>query len=237
MQVASNWDEAEDSEDERKKAAAAAAAKAKADAAAAANKKSKAQRIEEHREANRQKKLADQLDADSDDEDDASRRARLRQSEQDSDMKHAEDLFGAAQGPTNRIKPVVIKDATSDTGTVDLAKIPLFKPATKTQFEALSEVLVPLLRASSDKPHYPLWLGGFCKQISADLPSAEIKKVASALTALGNEKMKEEKDKDKSGKKTKAAKTKVSAVIGRDAGRGGVDTESYDDGLGDDDFM
>ncbi|KIW30247.1 uncharacterized protein PV07_06004 [Cladophialophora immunda] len=238
--VADNWEEEEDSEAEREKAAKAAAAKAKADAEAAANKKSKAQRIEEHREANRRKR-AEELDEESSDEDEASRRARLRKSEQDSDLKHAQDLFAdAALDPKSRVAPnkaVIIEDKANPGQTIDLSQLPLFKPATKTQFDALSATLVPLLTAASSKPHYAIWLPTFVKQISAELPSAEIKKAASALTALSNEKMKEEKTQEKGGKKSKAAKTKSTLAATRDMGRGIADTTSYDDGLGDDDFM
>ncbi|KIX93789.1 uncharacterized protein Z520_10414 [Fonsecaea multimorphosa CBS 102226] len=240
--VADNWEEEEDSEAEREKAAKAAAAKAKADAEAAANKKSKAQRIEEHREANRRKRAEEEDEESSEEEEDeASRRARLRKSEQDSDLKHAQDLFAdAALDPKSRVAPtkaVVIEDKANPGQTIDLSQLPLFKPATKTQFDALSAVLVPLLTAASSKPHYAIWLPTFVKQIASELPSAEIKKAASALTALSNEKMKEEKEREKGGKKSKAAKTKSSLAATRDMGRGIADTTSYDDGLGDDDFM
>jgi translation initiation factor 3 subunit J len=143
-------------------------------------------------------------------------------------------------GPKSRTavnKAVIIEDKSVPGQTIDLSKYPLFNPATKGQFDALSATLVPLLTAASSKPHYPLWVTAFVKQICADLPSSEIKKAASALTALSNEKMKEEKDKEKGGKKSKAAKTKSSLAATRDMGRGVADTTSYDDGLGDDDFM
>jgi translation initiation factor 3 subunit J len=242
LQVADNWEEEEDSEAEREKAAKAAAAKAKADAEAAANKKPKSQRIEEHREANRRRRAEEEADGDSDEEEDeAEKRARLRQSEQDADLKHAQDLFAnAGMGPKSRTavnKAVIIEDKENPGQTIDLSKYPLFKPATKSQFDALSATLVPLLTAASSKPHYSIWISQFVKQICADLPSAEIKKAASALTALSNEKMKEEKEKEKGGKKSKAAKTKTTLAAGRDVGRGVADTTSYDDGLGDDDFM
>lgn len=178
-------------------------------------------------------------DVESSDEDEGDRRARLRKSEQDSDLKHAEDLFSAADGPKNRgTKAIVIENKEKPGEAIDLSGQALFKPATKSQFETLSDVLVPLLRASSSKPHYSLWVSNFCKQICADMPSAEIKKAASALTALSNEKMKEEKSADKGGKKSKAAKTKTTLAAGRDVGRGVADTTAYDeDGLDDGDFM
>lgn len=240
MQVADNWDEEEDSEVEREKAAKAAAAAAKAKAEAAANKKPKSQRVEEHREANRQRRAAE-MDDESSDEDEADKRARLRQTEQDSDLTHAQDLFAnAGLGPTRRStknKDVIIEDKANPGQTIDLSTISLFRPATKTQFDNLSKTLVPLLTAASSTPHYSIWLSSFVKQIAADLPSSEIKKAASALTALSNEKMKEEKLGEKTGKKSKAAKTKNTLAATRDMGRGMADTTSYEDGLEDDDFM
>lgn len=176
------------------------------------------------------------MDEESDDEDEADKRERLRQSEQDADLKHAEDLLAAGLGKTNRgSKAIVVENKDKPGEAIDLSSIPLFKPATKTQFEALSEVLVPLLRASSTKPHYAIWVNNFCKQITQDLPSAEIKKVASTVTALSNEKMKEEKQADKGGKKTKAQQTKTK-LAGVSRG-GATDTNAYDGGLEEDDFM
>ncbi|EHY52361.1 Translation initiation factor 3 subunit J component [Exophiala dermatitidis] len=239
--VADNWEEEEDSEAEREKAAKAAAAKAKADAEAAASKKSKAQRIEEHREANRRRRQAEQDEEDSD-EDEATRRLRLRQTEQEADLKHAQDLFAdVGLGPKTRSAPnkaVIVEDKENPGQTIDLSTLPLFRPGTKAQFDALSATLVPLLTAASSKPHYPIWVANFVKQICADLPSAEIKKAASGLTALSNEKLKEEKEREKGGKKSKAAKTKTTLAATRDMGRGVADTTSYDDdGFGEDDFM
>lgn len=172
-------------------------------------------------------------------EDEAAKRERLRQTEQDSDLKHAEDLFAAGMGPNKRgAKAIVIENKEKPGEAIDLSSIPLFNPATKTQFESLSEALVPLLRASSAKPHFAIWVSNFCKQITQDLPSTEIKKVASAITALSNEKLKAEKEADRSGKKSKAAKTKTTlAGAGRDMGRGMADTTAYDNALEEDDFM
>ena len=66
----------------------------------------------------------------------------------------------------------------------------------------------------------------FTKQIVKDLPSDQIKKIASGLTALSNEKMKEEKAAAKGGKKTKAAKNKAPLVATRDSSSR-ADTTSY----------
>jgi translation initiation factor 3 subunit J len=240
-QVADNWEEEEDSEAEREKAAKAAAAKAKADAEAAATKKSKSQRIEEHREEARRRRAAEEEETSSEDEDPAQKRARALQAEKDADLKNAQDLLAnVGMGPKTRSAPnkaLIIENKANPGQAIDLSTIPLFTPSTRSQFDALSAALVPLLTASSHKPHYSLWLQDFVKKICADLPSAEIKKAASGLTALSNEKLKEEKAQDKTGKKSKATKSKTTLAASRDVGRGIADTTSYDDGLGDDDFM
>lgn len=76
-----------------------------------------------------------------------------------------------------------------------------------------------------------MFMQEFTKQIVKDLPSEQIKKIASGLTTLSNEKMKEEKAAEKGGKKTKAAKSKATLVANRDISSK-ADTLSYgDDGI------
>ncbi|KAB8230691.1 Translation initiation factor 3 subunit J component [Aspergillus alliaceus] len=232
--VLDSWDAAEDSEVEREKAAKAAEAKAKADAEAAANKKSKAQRIQEHKEERR--KRAEEESSESD-EDDAEKRARLRRAQKEADLKHAEDLFGDIDLNRNRGAPkaIVISDSADPTQAIDLSAMPLFKPTTKDQFARLTSTLIPLLTPHSKKPQYALWTQEFTKQLVKELNSADVKKIASIMTTLSNEKMREERAADKGNKKTKAAKTKVSLVTSRDNKLDSYD--DGDDGLGDDDFM
>ena len=212
-----SWDAAEDSEDEVEKAKKVADAKVRADAEAAANKKSKSQRIEEKRMANMRKKMEEDDDTSSEDEDEAIKRERLRRTEQDSDLKHAEDLFGnIGVKDRNGPKAVVAADPSDPTSAVDLTSLPLFNPSTKDQFRQLRETLTPVLAANSRKAHYTIFMQEFTKQIVKDLPSDQIKKIASGLTTLSNEKMKEEKVAEKGGKKSKAAKTKATLVANRD---------------------
>lgn len=230
-----SWDAAEDSEVEREKAKKAAEAKAKAEAEAKLNHKSKSQRIEEKRQENMRRKLAEEDMSSDEDEDEAAKRARLRATEQESDLKHAEDLFGNI-GISNKrgaAKPVTIQagDSANPADAIDLSSLPIFNATTKDQFTQLRETLVPLLTNLTKKAQYTLFLQEFAKQIAKDLPSDQIKKVASGLTTLSNEKMKEEKAAEKGGKKTKAAKTKTSLAATRDiASR--ADTTAYDDDLG-----
>ncbi|KAK4697976.1 translation initiation factor 3 subunit J, partial [Lecanoromycetidae sp. Uapishka_2] len=236
--VLDSWDAAEDSEVEREKAKKAAEAKAKADAEAAANKKSKAQRIEEKRTAAMRKKNEEEDESSSEEEDAATKRARLRQTEQEADLKHAEDMFGniGINKSRSATKAVVVADPSDPTSAIDLSSLPLFNPSTKDQFLTLRETLTPLLTSNAQKGQYSLFMQEFTKQIVKDLPSEQIKKIASGLTTLSNEKMKEEKAAEKGGKKSKAAKSKATLVANRDTSFK-ADTTSYADADDDDDFM
>jgi translation initiation factor 3 subunit J len=170
--------------------------------------------------------------SDEDDEDDATRRRRLRETEINSDLAHAEDLFGGeVQVPNTRAvkKTVILTDSKDPMSTIDLATMPLFNPKTKEQFTKLRETLIPLIAANSKHAQYTLFMQEFTKQICKDLPSDQIKKIASGLTTLSNEKMKEEKAAEKGGKKKN---TKAKTVLKADktfASSRMVDTMAYDD--------
>merc|ERR1711939_586451 len=109
--VLDDWEAAEDSEVEREKAKKAEEAKAKAAAEAKANHKPKTKRIED-RIAERKRLAAEagETSEEDDDETEAERRARLRATEKDADLRHAEDLFGDLQVTNNRKanKPVTL---------------------------------------------------------------------------------------------------------------------------------
>ncbi|KAH6610946.1 hypothetical protein Trco_000966 [Trichoderma cornu-damae] len=223
--VLDSWDAAEDSEAEREKARKADEAKEKAAAAAAANKKPRAQRIAEH-QAERARLQAED-DDESEEEAEADRRERLRRTEQEADLKHAEDLFGSigiSDGRKANPSSTMIADPNNPSNLVNLANVPLFNPQTKLQFEKLRGVLAPLITANTKKAHYGLFLEEFSKELVKELNSDQIKKIASALTRASNEKLKEEKAGDK--KKTKAAKTKTSLVTNR---ANAADVSAYDD--------
>lgn len=236
--VLDSWDAVEDSDVEREKAKAVAERKAKADAEAAANKKSKSQRIAE-KLAEKARQLAENND-ESSEEDVSTRRERLQQIEQESDMAHAVELFGNI-GISNKRKVTtaantVQVDSNDPSSTVDLTLLPLFDPKTKQQFEVLRDTLVPVISKNFKEAHYVMFLQEFTKQLAKDLPSDHIKKISSTLTTLSNEKMKEEKQADKGGKKSKAAKTKVALVLSKNSSAT-PDVHAYDDEYADDDFM
>jgi translation initiation factor 3 subunit J len=134
--------------------------------------------------------------------------------------------IGISAGRAKSRPATVVVDANDPTKTVDISKLPLFQPKTKAQFETLRTSLTPLISANAKNAHYSLFLQDFTKALAKEMNSEQIKKLASSMTALGNEKMREEKAADKGGKKTKAAKTKTSLVTGR---ANVADTTTYDD--------
>lgn len=186
-------------------------------------------------------RLKDEGDDDDDsDEDEAEKRARLARAQKEADLKHAEDLFGGDVGsvPSSRkatIKGSYVSDPKDPENLIDLSAMSLFDPKTKAQFEQLREVIAPIINSNSKKAQYSLFMIEFAKSLCKEMPSDSIKKVASALTTLSNEKMKEEKTQQGGNKKSKAAKTKTSLAISRPSV---TDTTAYDDEtFGDDDFM
>ena len=174
------------------------------------------------------KKMAEEEESSSEEEDEATRRARLRKTEQEADLKNAEDMFGNIGINKSRsdTKTVALADPSDPSSAINLSSLPLFNPTTKDQFLKLRETLTPVLAANAKKAHYILFMQEFTKQIVKDLPSDHIKKIASGLTTLSNEKMKEEKAAEKGGKKTKAAKSKATLVANRDTSFK-ADTTSY----------
>ncbi|KIH93680.1 translation initiation factor 3 subunit J [Sporothrix brasiliensis 5110] len=238
--VLDSWD-ADDSEAEREKAKKEAEAQAKAKAAAAAaaaNKKSKNQRIAEH--ITERARAQAQADADSalrEGETEAERRERMRRSEQEADLQHAADLFGdaglsAGTGGGARKSAAALKasaisiDASDPSKTVDLGSLPLLNPVTKLQFDKLQQTLGPIISAHAHKGPYVVFAQNLIRELCRGLPSDQIKKINSSLTALANDRLREEKASEKGGKKTKAAKTKTTLAIARP---NTVDTGSYDD--------
>ncbi|KAI9728982.1 MAG: Translation initiation factor 3 subunit J component [Chrysothrix sp. TS-e1954] len=237
--VLESWDAAEDSEVEREKAKAASEAKAAAEALAKANKKSKAQRIEEHRMESMRRRAAAEEESSEESEDEGEKRDRLRRMEKDADLKNAEDLFGGIGISNNRSanKAVTVADPKDDGKTIDLAALRLFSPTSLTEFNKLRETLAPLLLANSKKAQYVSFTQELTKQQVRDMTSDQVKKIASSLTTICNEKMKEEKLAEKGGKKSKAQKTKTTLNASRNAAMS-ADTKAYDDdGLDDGDFM
>ncbi|KAF3940266.1 hypothetical protein ABW19_dt0208918 [Dactylella cylindrospora] len=248
-EVADAWD-AEDSEVEREKEKKKAEAEAKKAAEAAANKKSKSQRIAERSAEHAAEKDAlkarlAELEGDTGDAREVAERNRM--AEMASDLANAGDLLGAvAIGSQVSRKSAVDKSLIqhkTDSGeqlTLDLANLPLFQPKLKADFDDVKSKMVPLFANMQKRGHYPIFLQEFFRETAKGLSSEQIKKLSSSLTALSNEKLREEKAADTKGKKTSKAKSKATVTLGGSgAGKGvAADTTNYDAEVDDyDDFM
>jgi len=79
-------------------------------------------------------------------------------------------------------------------------------PKTKEDFVILSRQIFELvIKRHQDKPLYAAFIEAHAKELANPLKDAEVRKVASGLTTLANEKQREARDKT-SGKKKKAPK-------------------------------
>ncbi|KLO09742.1 translation initiation factor eIF3 subunit [Schizopora paradoxa] len=145
---------------------------------------------------------------------------RARQMEMDSDMNNAADLFGAT--------------AFEDK---DVEKLVSFDCRTKENFQDFTTLLIEtVIKRQQKRPLYPFFVEHFARELAAPLKDSEVRKVASSLSTLANEKQKEARD-AASGKKKKAA---AKPVLGSTKASGRLDTSAYEESLddfGNDDFM
>ena len=92
------------------------------------------------------------------------------------------------------------------TSSSDLDSLISFQPRTKEDFQELSKrVIECVIKRHQDKPLYAAFLEHHVRQLAMPLRDVEVRKVASGLTALANEKQKEQRDKASGKKKSKAA--------------------------------
>lgn len=155
------------------------------------------------------------------------------------DMDNAASLFGSAsvngeRGQLCTTLPILtLHDRTTPDNPLDM------RCTTIEDFEALAESISSLLiEKHGDKPLYAKFVEALAKGICGPLRDVDTRKTASALTALGNEKQKAQKD-AAGGKKKKAGKPALGAAKGVGAGR--ADVGAYDEILDDsgeyDDFV
>lgn len=81
------------------------------------------------------------------------------------------------------------------------------QPRTKDDFVRLSAQIIEfIVKRHQDKPLYPTFIEHHVRELAIPLKDVEVRKAASALTTLANEKQKEARDKASGKKKSKAAK-------------------------------
>jgi translation initiation factor 3 subunit J len=155
---------------------------------------------------------------------------RSKAAELQSDLKNASDLFAEMhvhpRERANKQEPVAAMPTK-------LSDLPLFKPKTKQDFDNLRKTLVPLLTSLQEKNslQFANFITDFCRDCCKPLSSDQSRKVASTISAVSNEKQREERL--NRGKKQKPMVKQASLKVNEDK-----DTTNYgefeDD---DDDFM
>ncbi|KAI5122932.1 hypothetical protein M0805_007610 [Coniferiporia weirii] len=220
--VASDWEESEEEEEEKPKSTTAAPPPKK--------KGTIKQKIAEKEALKAARKVEDGDDDDVYDEDsvlDPREKARRdRERELNADMSNAADLLGAA--------------ALGGTSDKELDKLISSDPRTKEDFQALSARIIEyIVKRHQNKPLYASFVEHHVRELAMPLKDVEVRKAASTLTTLANEKQKEQREKASGKKKPKAA-NKPGLGLSKAASK--HDTNIYEEVLDDfgtnaDDFM
>jgi len=214
----SDWEDSEEEEEDKPKPAVTAAPP---------KKKGTLKAKLAEKEAAKAAAKAAGIDYDSDDVLDPREKARLdKERELNADLNNAAELFGAA--------------ALGGTSNKDLDSLISFQPRTKEDFNKLSSMIIEfVIKRHQNKPLYPAFVEHHVRELAVPLKDVEVRKAASGLTTLANEKQKEAKDKTGGKKKGKGA---AKPALGGLKTASKFDTDVYDEALDDfgskvDDFM
>ncbi|THH32227.1 hypothetical protein EUX98_g1964 [Antrodiella citrinella] len=221
----SDWEASSEEEEEKPKAASTAPIKKKGTL--------KAKLAEKAAEKAARRAAGEDDDDDDDelyDEDavlDPREKARLdRERELNADMRNAEDLLGAA--------------AIGGTSDPDLNALISAQLRTKEDFIKLSDgIIAHLIKQHESKPLYYAFVEHHVRALAMPLRDVEVRKAASGLTTLANEKQREARDKASGKKKPKTA---GKPALGAAKASSKFDTSTYEESLDDfgnnaDDFM
>ncbi|KAF8525963.1 translation initiation factor eIF3 subunit [Hysterangium stoloniferum] len=149
-----------------------------------------------------------------------------RERELKADLSNAADLLGGV--------------ALDSSASKELETLLTFNPRTKEDFQRLSSMIVDVvLKRHETKPLYASFIEHHVKALAQPLKDIEVRKAASALTTLANEKQKEQREKLSGKKKSKAA---TKPALGSSKSSNKFDTNVYEEVLDDfgtnaDDFM
>jgi len=210
----SDWEKSSESEDEKPVSAPVAPPKKKGTLKAKLAEKEAAKAA---RRAAGEESEEESFDSD-DVLDPRAKALRDKQRELEADMKNAAELFGANS----------VKNGT-DTPS-DLGSLLSVNPKTKDDFFALSRQIFELvIKPHQDKPLYAAFVEQHVKELASPLRDVDVRKAASGLTTLANEKQKEAKDKA-SGKKKKATSK---PALGGAKTVNKLDTGAYEESLDD----
>jgi translation initiation factor 3 subunit J len=97
-------------------------------------------------------------------------------------------------------------------GSKELDALLSFEPRKKEDFQILSSKITDvIIKRHQSNPLYPIFVEHHVRELAMTLKDVEVRKAASALTTLANEKQKEQRDKASGKKKAKAS---VKPVLG-----------------------
>ena len=122
---------------------------------------------------------------------------RDKERELNSDLANAVELLTGAtiNGP--------VRPGSSEP---ELDKLLSANPKTKEEFQEYSKNVIELLiKKHQHKPLYASFVEAHVRELAQPLKDVEVRKAASGLTTLANEKQKEQRDKTSGKKKPKAA--------------------------------
>ncbi|KAJ7650039.1 eukaryotic translation initiation factor 3 subunit J [Roridomyces roridus] len=214
---ASDWEDSSEEEDKPAEAATQAAPPKKKGSLKAKLAQKEAERAA--REA-----AGEDSDYDSDAVLDPREKARIdKERELNADLNNAADLLGAA--------------AFGGTSSSELDSLISFQPRTKEDFVKFSnQIIEVIVKRHQSKPLYAAFVEHLARELSVPLKDVDVRKVASGLTTLANEKQKEQRDKASGKKKKVTAKPALGAAKASNRADTGVYDEALDD-FGGDDFM
>ncbi|KAF8699105.1 Eukaryotic translation initiation factor 3 subunit K, partial [Rhizoctonia solani] len=199
------------------------------------------------------------------DEDEDDKPASDWDASSDEDQSKAEPTATTAAAPTKKRKSVKAKIAEkeaaaaantrrgaageldpSEWATVgegadapsELAELVTFNPRNKEDFQKLSNMIIEhVIQRHQSKPLYATFVDLHVRALAESLRDVDIRKAASTLSTLANEKQKEQRDKASGKKKPKAT---MKPVLGAAKVNSKLDTSAYEEALddfGNDDFM
>jgi len=151
---------------------------------------------------------------------------RDKERELKADLDNAAALLGSA--------------ALGGTSSKELDSIISADPRTKDDFAKLSaQIIEYITKKHANKPLYPAFVEMHARALAEPLKDVEVRKAASGLTTLANEKQKEQREKASGKKKPKSA---GKPALGAAKLTSKLDTGVYDEALDDfgsnaDDFM
>ncbi|KAH8554508.1 translation initiation factor eIF3 subunit [Umbelopsis sp. PMI_123] len=149
------------------------------------------------------------------DEEAFERKEREKRLQIEADIQNASDLFSG----------VAVVDGSETIETM--------KPVTKEQFEAYQKRLVETISSHQKAGQYKTFLENFIRELCLPIKDLEVRKISSTLTALANEKQRQQREAAKPKKKGK----EKPSLQGNQKTVGRPDTAAYDNFDDFDDFM